>query len=132
MKKRLNAEIDSLETVRKQHRQLDETRQTHLLDVNKVQKEVSQLVNLREKDSKTTVDDLREFSKDLFPLLHEKFPKFLEIALNYEKHRMQEFKEIIGSILKNLERVQKKEMTQEECSFNILEKDLPSRFMRKK
>lgn len=77
-------------------------------------------------------DELKEFSRKEFEYSFTTFPQLIHLAITYEMHRLQEFKDILYHMISNIIKVQKGEITQKECTENIVQKELANRFCKSK
>lgn len=75
-------------------------------------------------------DELKQFAKKEFVYSSTTFPQLVSLAITYEMYRIHEFKEILEFMIENITKVQNGEITQKECTENILQKELANRFFK--
>ena len=73
---------------------------------------------------------LEEIAKKQLPHTSEKYPRLINLAITYDINKLDEFNDILDYIIKNISNVQDGKITQQECTHNVLQKDLVDRFYK--
>ena len=106
-------------TIEEQMERVDDIRKTDDIDYDKIHTEITEILNGRMK--KQIVKE-KTYSKTKCPILYKN-------AFSYEIDRIDEFKEILDLMIKNLKKVQKKQISQTKCTKEILTDNLDLRFL---
>jgi len=93
--------------------------------------EIDDLVKCLLKHKIVKEDEFKNLIKKECTYTFTTFPKLVSLAITYEFDKINEFEQIFEMMLTNLSRVQKKEISQEECSNKILQEELSGRFFKK-
>ena len=118
-------------TLKEQMRQLDASRQTHLTDIASVRSEMLALIEYRQTHLRLPKSRLVAVAHQTCPYTKKLFPNLFNAAINHSRMDLASFKENLTNMLDKLKKVQEGQMTQEECSEQILNRDLAKKYYKR-
>lgn len=116
-------------SLQEQHREVDKQRSTKNLDIPKVKVEARALFQLRRNLSGQA---FQEKAQEAYPGFIEKYPQFFEMIEKEDPTRINESLSVLETLLDKLKAVQDGHIDHEKLRDSFFEKDLASKYYKRK